>query len=178
MGKIIFYEGRNFEGRHYECSSDCADTHTHFSRCNSIRVDSGCWVAYEKPNYAGYQYMLTQGKYPNHHRWAGFNNCIRSCRIIPSYNGSYRLKIFERTDFSGKMMELSEDCPNLQDSFQMRSISSCNVVEGYWILHEHPHYRGRQYILRPGSYSRHSDWGSMTTSVGSVRRVTELKQNQ
>ncbi|KAJ8014092.1 hypothetical protein DPEC_G00036660 [Dallia pectoralis] len=94
MGKslsvqIIFYEGRNFEGRHYECSADCTDMHSHFSRCNSIRVDNGCWVAYEKPNYSGYQYMLTKGKYPDHHRWAGFNDCIRSCRIIPAVRNDF-----------------------------------------------------------------------------------------
>ncbi|XP_045558579.1 gamma-crystallin S-1 isoform X1 [Salmo salar] len=182
MGKklsvqIIFYEGRNFEGRHYECSGDCADMHSHFSRCNSIRVDSGCWMAYEKPNFSGYQYMLTRGKYPDHHRWSGFNDCIRSCRIIPAYNGNYRMKIFERSDFGGKMMELSDDCPNLQDRFHRRDISSCNVMEGYWILHEHPNYRGHQYFLRPGEYNKHSDWGSMSSTIGSVRRVTELKQN-
>ncbi|XP_062320443.1 gamma-crystallin S-1-like isoform X1 [Osmerus eperlanus] len=175
MGKIIFYEGRNFEGRHYECSGDCADMHSHFSRCNSIRVDSGCWMAYEKPNFSGYQYMLTRGKYPDHHRWSGFNDCIRSCRMIPAYSGNYRMKIFERSDFGGKMMELSDDCPNLQDRFRLRDVSSCSVMEGYWILHEHPNYRGRQYFLRPGEYNKHSDWGSLSTSIGSVRRVTELK---
>lgn len=55
----------------------------HFTRCNSIKVDSGCWVAYEKPNYGGYQYMLQKGEYPDHQRWAGFNDCIRSCRMVP-----------------------------------------------------------------------------------------------
>ncbi|XP_028845249.1 gamma-crystallin M2-like [Denticeps clupeoides] len=176
MSKIIFYEGRNFEGRHFQCSSDCADTHSHFSRCNSIRVDSGCWVAYEKPNYGGYQYILSRGKYPDHHRWAGFNNCIRSCRMIPAYSGNYRLKMFERSSFSGKVMELADDCPSLQERFQAREISSCNVMDGYWILYEHPHYRGRQYILRPGEYRDHVTWGSGTPSFGSVRRITELKQ--
>lgn len=55
----------------------------HFSRCNSIRVEGGCWVAYEKPNYGGYQYMLHKGEYPDYQRWAGFNDCIRSCRMVP-----------------------------------------------------------------------------------------------
>lgn len=81
--QIIFYEDRNFQGRHYECSSDCPEMQSHFSRCNSIRVDSGCWVAYEKPNYGGYQYMLHKGEYPDYQRWAGFNDCIRSCRMVP-----------------------------------------------------------------------------------------------
>lgn len=81
--QIIFYEDRNFQGRHYECSTDCPEMQNYFSRCNSIRVESGCWVAYEKPNYGGYQYMLHKGEYPDYQRWAGFNDCIRSCRMVP-----------------------------------------------------------------------------------------------
>ncbi|KAJ7987701.1 hypothetical protein DPEC_G00329220 [Dallia pectoralis] len=173
MGKVIFYEDKNFQGRQYECSTDCAEMTNHFSRCNSIKVDSGCWVAYEKPNYAGYQYMLNQGEYPDYQRWAGFNDCIRSCRMVPPYRGNYRMKIYERSDFGGQNMEVMEDCPDLHERFHRRDISSANVMEGYWILHEHPHYRGRQYFLRPGEYRRHSEWGGNSSTIGSLRRVTE-----
>ncbi|XP_070783559.1 crystallin, gamma MX [Enoplosus armatus] len=178
MGKhhvqIIFYEDRNFQGRHYECSSDCPEMQMHFNRCNSIRVESGCWVAYEKPNYGGYQYMLHKGEYPDYQRWAGFNDCIRSCRMVPPYNGNYRMKIFERSDFGGQNLELMDDCPDLNERFHTRDISSVNVMEGYWMLHEHPNYRGRQYFLRPGEYRRHSEWGSNSPTIGSLRRVTEI----
>lgn len=82
--QIIFYEDRNFQGRHYECSGDCSEMQTYFTRCNSIKVESGCWVAYEKPNFGGYQYMLFKGEYPDYQRWSGFNDCIRSCRMVPN----------------------------------------------------------------------------------------------
>uniref|UniRef100_A0A8C9YSL5 Crystallin, gamma MX n=1 Tax=Sander lucioperca TaxID=283035 RepID=A0A8C9YSL5_SANLU len=111
-------------------------------------MDSGCWVAYEKPNYGGYQYMLHKGEYPDYQRWAGFNDCIRSCRMVPPYNGNYRMKIFERSDFGGQNMELMDDCPDLNE--------------------------GRQYFLRPGEYRRHHEWGSNSPTFGSLRRVTEL----
>uniref|UniRef100_A0AAY4EZ42 Beta/gamma crystallin 'Greek key' domain-containing protein n=1 Tax=Denticeps clupeoides TaxID=299321 RepID=A0AAY4EZ42_9TELE len=169
---IIFYEDRNFQGRHYECSSDCAEMVSFFSRCNSIRVDSGCWVAYEKANYSGYQYMLHKGEYSDYQHWAGFNDCIRSCRLVPPYHGNYRMKIFERSDFTGQEMEFMEDCPDLRERFS--NISSVNVMEGYWILHEHPNYRGRQFFLRPGEYRRYNEWGSGGTSFGSLKRITEL----
>lgn len=93
--QIIFYEDRNFQGRHYECSSDCSDMQHYFSRCNSIRVENGCWVAYEKPNYSGYQYMLHKGEYPDYQRWAGFNDCIRSCRMVPpvSFSKSFSVEL-------------------------------------------------------------------------------------
>lgn len=60
-----------------------ADLHSHFSRCNSIRVDSGIWMVYERPNYMGYQYFLKKGDYSDYQRWMGFNDCVRSCRMIP-----------------------------------------------------------------------------------------------
>ncbi|CAL8301300.1 unnamed protein product [Lota lota] len=171
--KIIFYEDKNFQGRHYECSDDCSEMHSHVSRCNSIKVESGSWVAYEKSNFAGYQYMLNKGDYPDYQRWAGFNDCIRSCRMVPSYCGNYKIKVFERSDFLGQNMELMEDCPNLLERFHTRDISSLNVMEGYWMLYEHPNYRGRQYFLRPGEYRRYSDWGSSSPTFGSLRRFTE-----
>lgn len=85
------------------------------------------------------------------------------------------MKIFERSDFAGQTMELNEDCPDLHERFHTRDISSVNVMEGYWMLHEHPNYRGRQYFLQPGEYRRHSEWGSASPTIGSLRRVTENK---
>lgn len=84
------------------------------------------------------------------------------------------MKIFERSDFGGQNLELMDDCPDLHERFHTRDISSVNVMEGYWMLHEHPNYRGRQYFLRPGEYRRHSEWGSTSPTFGSLRRVTEL----
>ncbi|XP_058650524.1 crystallin, gamma MX [Onychostoma macrolepis] len=172
--QITFFEDKKFQGRHFECSGDCADMQSHFSRCNSIRVESGSWVAYEKPNYSGYQYMLSKGEYPDFQHWAGFNDCIRSCRMVPPYTGNYRVKIFERSDFGGQAMELNEDCPDLRQRFHNGDISSANVMEGYWILHEHPNYTGRQFFLRPGEYRRYVEWGSPSPTMGSLRRVTDL----
>ncbi|CAJ0919026.1 unnamed protein product [Ranitomeya imitator] len=83
MGKIIFYEDRNFQGRSYECSSDCSDLNSYFSRCNSIRVENGNWMLYERPNFTGHQYFLRRGEYPDFQQWMGLNDSIRSCRIIP-----------------------------------------------------------------------------------------------
>uniref|UniRef100_A0A8C4X4N8 Beta/gamma crystallin 'Greek key' domain-containing protein n=1 Tax=Erpetoichthys calabaricus TaxID=27687 RepID=A0A8C4X4N8_ERPCA len=80
---ISFYKDRNFQGRSYGCSSDCADMHSYFSRCNSIRVDNGNWV-----------------------RWMGFNDCIGSCRLIPPYHGSYRVRgywiFYEYANYRGR----------------------------------------------------------------------------
>ncbi|XP_039610903.1 gamma-crystallin M2-like [Polypterus senegalus] len=174
MGKIIFYEDRNFQGRYYECSSDCADLQSYFSRCNSIRVESGCWMVYERPNYMGYQYFLKRGEYPDYQRWMGFNDCVRSCRVIPQHRGSYRMRVYERENFGGQMMEFMDDCESVQDRFRYQDIHSCNVMDGYWIMYEQPHYRGRQYFLRPGEYRRYTDWGGMNPRIGSFKHITDF----
>ncbi|KAM8934647.1 gamma-crystallin B-like isoform 3-T3 [Pelodytes ibericus] len=172
MGKIIFFEDKNFQGRSYECSSDCSDLHSFFSRCNSIRVENGNWMLYERPNYTGHQYFLRKGEYPDFQQWLGFNDSIRSCRLISSVS-THKLRLYEREDFKGEMMELTEDCPTLSDQFHYHDIQSCNVLEGSWIFYELPNYRGRQYFLKSGEYRRFTEWGSQSGKVGSLRRVLD-----
>lgn len=93
--------------------------------------------------------------------------------IFLQYQGNYKIKIFERSDFGGQVMELMEDCPDLRTRFHNGDISSVNVLEGFWILHEHPNYSGRQFFLHPGEYRRFSEWGSTSTAMGSLKRITQ-----
>uniref|UniRef100_A0AAY4BLP4 Beta/gamma crystallin 'Greek key' domain-containing protein n=1 Tax=Denticeps clupeoides TaxID=299321 RepID=A0AAY4BLP4_9TELE len=162
----------NFQGHAHESSSDCADLHPYFKRCNSIRVESGCFMIYERPNYMGHQYFL-KGEYPEYQRWMGFSSSVRSCRLIP-YRGSYRLRIYEKTDLGGHVMEFLDDCPCVSDRFHHRHVYSCNVMNGYWIFYEYPNFRGRQYFLKPGEYRRYRDWCATCAIVGSFRRVTDF----
>ncbi|XP_075687364.1 gamma-crystallin-3-like [Rhinoderma darwinii] len=174
MGKIIFYEDRNFQGRSHECSSDCSELNSYFSRCNSIRVENGNWMLYEHPNYRGNQYFLKRGEYPDFSHWTSHNDSIRSCRIIPQHRGTFRIRIYEKEEFNGAMLEFTEDCPHLHEEFRHPDICSCNVLEGHWIFYEEPNYRGRQYYLKPREYKRYSDWEATNSRVGSFRRVQEF----
>uniref|UniRef100_A0A3Q1FHH3 Beta/gamma crystallin 'Greek key' domain-containing protein n=1 Tax=Acanthochromis polyacanthus TaxID=80966 RepID=A0A3Q1FHH3_9TELE len=173
LSQIIFYEDRNFQGRYHECSSDCADLYTYFNRCNSIRVESGCFMVYERPNYMGNQYYLRRGEYPDNQRMIGISDGVRSCRLIPQYRGSYRMRLYERFDMSGQMHELVDDCPNVQDRLSASDFNSCNVMDGHWLMYDQPNYKGRVYYLRPGEYRRYSDWGGVSPRVGSIRRITD-----
>ena len=69
-------------------------------------------------------------------------------------------------------MEFTDDCPSLYDRFHHIDVHSCNVLEGHWLFYEHPNYRGRQYLLRPGEYRRFNQWGGMSPRIGSHRRIT------
>ena len=81
--QIIFYEDKNFQGRSYECMSDCADMSSHFSRCHSCRVESGCFMVYDRPNFMGNQHFMKRGEYSDYMRMMNMSDCIRSCRMIP-----------------------------------------------------------------------------------------------
>ncbi|KAJ3591778.1 hypothetical protein NHX12_006910 [Muraenolepis orangiensis] len=84
--QITFYEEKNFQGRSYECMSDCTDMSSYLSRCQSCRVESGCFMVYERNNYMGQQFFMRRGEYNDmqHMMSMGmmFDN-IRSCRMIP-----------------------------------------------------------------------------------------------
>ncbi|CAH2306465.1 Hypothetical predicted protein [Pelobates cultripes] len=173
MGKITFYEDKHFKGKSYEYHTDQPDLHPHFSHCKSIKVDDGCWIVYERPSYMGEQYFLKNGEYPDFQCWTSLSDSVKSCRLVPKYKGSHQLKIYERDEFRGQMMEFTEDCPSVYDRFLYQNIFSCSVLQGYWIFYEQPSYKGRQYYLKPGEYRKFSDWGASDARVGSFRMVAD-----
>ncbi|XP_044888966.1 gamma-crystallin 2-like [Mauremys mutica] len=134
MAKIIFYEDKNFQGRSYESTSDCPDLQVQLSHCNSIRVESGCFMLYEQPNYMGQQYFLNKGEYSDFQQWMALNDSVKSCHVIASQKGS-KIKIYEREALRGQMMECVGDSSEVHDCFQYHNVSSCNVLERHWQSH-------------------------------------------
>ncbi|KAG7260509.1 hypothetical protein CRUP_011774 [Coryphaenoides rupestris] len=174
---ITFYEERNFQGRSYECMSDCADMSSYLSRCQSYRVESGCFMGYERNNYMGQQYFMRRGEYPDmqHMRSMGmtFDN-FRSCRMIPYHRGQFRAKIYERENYGGQFHEMTDDCDNFQDRYRMSDCQSCNVMDGHWLMYEQPQYRGRMMYMRPGEYRSFRDMGMSGQRFMSMRRITDM----
>ncbi|XP_034741894.1 beta/gamma crystallin domain-containing protein 1-like [Etheostoma cragini] len=172
-GKIIFYEERNFQGRHYECMSDCADMSSYLSRCHSCRVESGCFMVYDRTNYMGNQYFMKRGEYADYMSMMGMRDCVRSFRMIPMHRGQYRMRIYERENFGGQMYELMDDCDNMMDRYRMNDCQSCHVMDGHWMMYEQPHYRGRMMYMRPGEYRSFRDMGMSGMRWMSMRRITD-----
>ncbi|XP_029965936.1 gamma-crystallin M2-like [Salarias fasciatus] len=182
MSKIIFYEDRNFQGRSYECMSDCPDMSSYLNRCHSCRVERGCFMVYDRTNFMGNQYFMRRGEYSDYMSMMGMSDCIRSCRMIPMHRGSYRMRIYERENFQGQMHELMDDCDSIMDRYSMPNFMSCNVMEGHWLMYEQPHFRGRMMYVRPGEYRNlmsmsmggMSGMGSMgSMRFMSMRRITD-----
>nr|XP_004569873.1 gamma-crystallin M1 [Maylandia zebra] len=177
MGKIVFYEDRNFQGRSYECTSDCSDMSSYLSRCQSCRVESGCFMVYERPNYMGMQFFLRRGEYHDMQRMMSMGmmfDSIRSCRMIPFHRGQFRMRIYERENFGGQMYELMDDCDSIMDRYRMSDCMSCNVMDGHWLMYEQAHYRGRMMYLRPGEYRSFRDMGMSGMRFMSMRRITDM----
>ncbi|XP_037542148.1 gamma-crystallin S-1-like [Nematolebias whitei] len=171
VGKIVFYEDRNFGGRYYECMSDCADLHLLFHHCRSIRVESGMFVVYDRPGFTGNQYFMRRGDYMS---TTGMSYCVRSCRVIPVHSGNFRIRLYEHFDMGGEMMELMDDCSNLMGRFHLQNFNSCTVMEGHWFLYEQPNYRGHNYYVRPGQYRSFMEWSGISSRIGSIRRAIDL----
>ncbi|XP_031175989.1 gamma-crystallin M3-like [Sander lucioperca] len=172
-GKIIFYEDRNFQGRSYECMSDCYDMSSYLSRCHSCRVESGCFMVYDKPNYMGNQYFMRRGEYSDYMSMMGMSDCIRSCRMVPMHRGQFRMRIYERENFGGQMHELMHDCDNVMDHHRMSDCMSCHVMEGHWMMYEQARYRGRMMYMRPGEYRSFREMGMNGMRFMSMRRVMD-----
>ncbi|XP_034059546.1 gamma-crystallin S-1-like [Gymnodraco acuticeps] len=174
MGKIIFYEDRNFGGQHHECMSDCSDLHSRFEQCRSIRVESGMFMIYDRSGFMGTQFYMKRGEYSDYMGMTGMNDCVRSCRMIPMHNGSYKMRLYEHFNMGGQMMELTDNCPNLNERFHMSNVNSCNVMDGHWLMYEQPNYRGRHYYMRPGQYKSFNEWSGNNSRIGSIRRLMDL----
>ncbi|NXL01127.1 CRGB protein, partial [Mesembrinibis cayennensis] len=171
---ITFFKDRDFEGCSCETTTDQPDLQAHLNCCNSAKVETGYWMIYERPNYIGHQYFLRKGEHPDYQHWMGFNDAIRSCCIITAVSFPYCLHVYYcLNDLGGRMLEFMDNCPSLQDDFHYRDIQSYNVLEGSWVFYEQPYFRGQQYLLRPGEYRRFTDWGAMTTKVGSFQPTVD-----
>ncbi|KAF3706224.1 Gamma-crystallin M2 [Channa argus] len=90
------------------------------------------------------------------------------------YGSGWNLRLYERPDFGGQMVECSVDCPSVYDAYKLREAYSCVVTDGAWVFYDLPSYRGHQYLLERGEYRQHRDWGAPSAGVGSFRRVTEF----
>ncbi|XP_074525768.1 gamma-crystallin M3-like [Halichoeres trimaculatus] len=176
MGRIVFYEDRNFQGRSYECMSDCSDMSSYLNRCQSCRVERGCFIVYDRSNFMGNQHFMRRGEYADCMNMMGMNDSIRSCRMVPMHRGPFRMMIYERENCNGQMHELTDDCDNVMDRYRMSQCMSCNVMDGHWLMYEQPNFRGRMMYMRPGEYRNFMNMGNNPTRFMSFRRITDSCQ--
>lgn len=85
----------------------------------------------------------------------------------------YKIQLYDKRDFSGQVIEATDDCTSVLDRFHWREVHSSRVLGGWWVFYEHPNYKGRQYLLEKGDYRKPTDWGAVCPAVQSFRKVSE-----
>uniref|UniRef100_A0A3Q3WUB9 Beta-crystallin B3 n=1 Tax=Mola mola TaxID=94237 RepID=A0A3Q3WUB9_MOLML len=174
--KVLPFE--NFRGKKVELSGECKDVFEKAERVGSVIVESGPWVGFERPGFAGEQFVLEKGEYP---RWSTWTNCQSSCtlssfRPLKVDGADHKLHLFENIGFEGRKMEIvDDDIPSLwAHGFQDR-VASAKAISGTWVGYSYPGYRGRQYVFEHGEFKHWNDWGAAAPQIQSVRRVRDMQ---
>uniref|UniRef100_A0A665TEJ7 Beta-crystallin B3 n=1 Tax=Echeneis naucrates TaxID=173247 RepID=A0A665TEJ7_ECHNA len=173
---LAVFEFENFRGKKVALSGESKNVLEKIERVGSVIVESGPWVGYECPGFAGEQFVLEKGEYP---RWSTWTNCqsiysLSSFRPLKVVN--HKLNLFENAGFEGRKMEIvDDDVPSLwAHGFQDR-VASAKAIGGTWVGYTYPGYRGSQYVLEHGDFKHWNDWGATAPQIQSVRRVRDMQ---
>ncbi|XP_051931768.1 beta-crystallin B3-like [Hippocampus zosterae] len=176
--KLTVFELENFRGKKVELSGECKDVLEKTQKVGSIIVESGPWIGFEHPRFAGEKFVLEKGEYP---RWSTWTNCqshfcLSSFRPLKVDSADHKLHLFENAGFEGRKMEIvDDDVPSLWVyGFQDR-VASAKAINGTWVGYMYPGYRGRQYVFEHGDFKHWNDWGATAPQIQSVRRVRDMQ---
>uniref|UniRef100_A0A8C8RT31 Crystallin beta-gamma domain containing 1 n=1 Tax=Pelusios castaneus TaxID=367368 RepID=A0A8C8RT31_9SAUR len=141
----------------------------------SSKVFGGSWIAYDKKDFSGNQYVLEEGTYPN----LSAMGCppetsIKSLHVINIELSEPSIALFEKEDFKGKKMEFTTEILNLRFLGYSPRIASVQVLGGMWIIYEYSNYRGRQMLLSPNEIP---DWCKLSDfhQIGSLRPLLQKR---
>ncbi|XP_062836218.1 beta/gamma crystallin domain-containing protein 1 isoform X3 [Anolis carolinensis] len=185
--KIIIYEKPFFEGEHIEHDSklialteegkhkdESAVLGKGLTSIGSIKVKEGVWVAYEKPEFTGRQYLLEEGEYKEWMDWGGYNEQVQSLRPILGSFAQPHMIMYSEKDFGtkGSSIDVLGIVSNLKDTGYGLRTQSINVLSGVWVAYENPDFTGEQFILEKGLYSNYEAWGAKDFKISSVQPIT------
>uniref|UniRef100_A0A8D0L5U2 Crystallin beta-gamma domain containing 1 n=1 Tax=Sphenodon punctatus TaxID=8508 RepID=A0A8D0L5U2_SPHPU len=180
--QIIIYEKPFFEGRHRALESEIITLAEEgnqeeeseekltvpFPSVGSIKVLGGVWVAYEKPEFEGHQYLLEEGEYQEWEDWGGVSskNDFTHPHMI----------MYSDKDFGSKGSNINVlgIISNLKDTGYGLRTQSINVLSGVWVVYENPDFTGEQYILAKGLYPSFETWGGKNCKVSSMQPIVQL----
>ncbi|KAJ7341805.1 hypothetical protein JRQ81_007073 [Phrynocephalus forsythii] len=185
--KVIVYEKPFFEGKHVELDSGLVALAEEgnqteesievgkglLTSIGSIKVKGGIWVAYEKPEFEGHQYLLEEGEYQEWMEWGGYDEKVQSLRPVLGNFAQPHMIMYAEKDFGAKGCNINVlgIIPNLKDTGYGLRTQSINVLSGVWVAYENPDFTGEQYILDKGMYPSYEAWGALNCKVSSVQPI-------
>nr|XP_032639485.1 beta/gamma crystallin domain-containing protein 1 isoform X2 [Chelonoidis abingdonii] len=185
--KVIIYEKPFFEGKPMKLESEILTLIEEEKQkeesgenktlplisVGSIKVLEGVWVAYEKPGFAGHQYLLEEGAYQEWKDWGGYSEELQSLRPILGDFTNPHMIMYSEKDFGtkGSSINVLGIISNLRDTGYGLRTQSIHVLSGVWVVYENPDFTGEQYILDKGLYPSAEAWGGKNSKISSVQPV-------
>ncbi|XP_070589394.1 beta/gamma crystallin domain-containing protein 1 isoform X2 [Erythrolamprus reginae] len=185
--KVIVYEKPFFEGKHIELDSELTALakegdrteeseeleNEQLTSIGSIKVKGGIWVAYEKPEFEGHQYLLEEGEYQEWPDWGGYDEQLQSLRPVLGDPTHPHMIMYTEKDFGskGSSINVLGIISNLKDTGYGLRTQSINVTNGVWVAYENPDFTGEQYILDKGMYPSFEAWGAKNNKISSVQPI-------
>uniref|UniRef100_A0A452GX29 Beta/gamma crystallin 'Greek key' domain-containing protein n=1 Tax=Gopherus agassizii TaxID=38772 RepID=A0A452GX29_9SAUR len=122
----------------------------------SSKILGGRWIAYDKEDFSGSQYVLEEGTYPNFSAMGCPSQTnLKSLYVINIKLSEPIIVLFEKEGFKGKKIEFTTEILNLQFQGYNPQIVSIQNLSGMWVIYEYSNYRRHQMLL---SSNEIPDW--------------------
>ncbi|KAM6446666.1 very large A-kinase anchor protein isoform 1-T1 [Liasis olivaceus] len=175
---MIIYERPHFGGwcKKLSENTDCIpilfENAGDFQGIGSIRIIGGIWVAYDKEQYKGQQYLLEEGEYEHWQSWGGDSSVLLSVRFLQANFMESEVTLFETDEENGKILDVvNQEIPDLEWAGFGLVTRSVNVKSGVWVAYQQKYFCGEQYILEKGKYKCFLDWGGPSETIMSIRPI-------
>ncbi|XP_054852917.1 beta/gamma crystallin domain-containing protein 1 isoform X2 [Eublepharis macularius] len=172
--KVQLFSEPEFQGRSQVFEKDTSQIDDSFP-IQSSKVLSGSWIAYDKEDFSGNQYVLEEGAYPDLFAMGCLpQTCLKSLQAVNIELSEPVIALFEKGNFKGKKMEFATEIVNLKFLGYNPHVASVQVLGGMWIIYEHNNYRGRQILLKP---KKIPNWHELSGfhKIGSLRPLLQKR---
>nr|XP_015197185.1 PREDICTED: uncharacterized protein LOC102690526 isoform X1 [Lepisosteus oculatus] len=162
------YRAPHYRGNSVEFESEVLDCSSFVPK--SFRVIRGCWLLFDEEGFAGNQFVLEEGLYPDLTSCGCVANSIKSLKPIQYTFTVASISLFSRDSFEGQEMVLEKSVSSMNNFFTQ----SVRVNSGLWIVYEHASFKGRQMLLNYGDFDFWSDYSGWNT-IGSLQPLKQPK---
>ncbi|XP_032889024.1 very large A-kinase anchor protein isoform X2 [Amblyraja radiata] len=169
--QIQAYHGIGFQGQCVEFVAEMPNLPP--LQPNSFNVLRGCWVLYDENDYAGSQYVLEEGLYPDLDSLGCLSGkSIRSFKPIIKDFSIPSIGLFSLDSFEGQELILTEGASSLKKMGYYQYPNSVKVNSGTWILYEHANFRGKQLVLQRTEITNWNKFSGWIT-IGSLHPLKQ-----
>ncbi|XP_058884163.1 uncharacterized protein LOC117972662 [Acipenser ruthenus] len=167
---LRLYSEPHYRGRCAEYTTEALDCSVFEPK--SFRVIHGSWLLFDEEGFAGNQFVLEEGLYPDLTSCGCMATSIKSMKPIQYDFSEPSISLFSLDSFEGKELVVEEsDISLLNKNFFSQSV---RVTSGLWVVYEYASFKGRQMLLTGGEFRCWSDYSGWNT-IGSLQPLPQPK---